>query len=274
MGGYNAVVETDVLQAIIMFVIIMIIAFVDFTAPISNASPIIFENIDIVTIIIFVLMGIFSMFSCADIWQRVISAKDNKTARNSVITASVLFFLFGIAITIIGIVAKTSSPELQSTVALSYGLFQILPSSIAVLAVLMILAAIMSTIDTELFMLSTSIAKDFIGRKKGISDEKIKSIIKYSLIGLTLFSVLFAIFFTNIITIVFGLVSVSLIVTPIIIGSIFWKLKNNAVFTSLLLGLISLITLFVLGFFAQDTAILPLPVSIITLVIGQFAFKK
>ncbi len=274
LGGYKAVVNTDLLQAIIMIILIIIIVAILSCNQVLITSLPQFNTIGLGEIIIYILMGLFSMFAGADIWQRIISAKSNKVARNSTIIAAGLFFVFGFILTIIGILVKTSFSTITSNEAFAYGMFKILPQSILIVAILMILAAITSTIDTELFMLSTSIAKDFRGRSRQLSDEETKKIVKYSLVILIALASIFAIFFTNIITIIFALVSVSLIVSPTIIGSLFFNLKNKAVFISLLFGLISLVLLFVFGMFSQDTAILPLPISLITLIIGQIVIKR
>jgi len=273
LGGFKAVIKTDLLQFFIMAIVFGSILFV---INIGDYTP---EQVDISSvggsyIIIFLLLGTFAVLSGADIWQRVFSAKDIKTARNASFISAILFFIFGTVLTVIGMAAKNNFPTIKSEEALYYGLFHLIPLPLMGIAIIFVLAAIMSTIDTELFYLSSSISKDFLQKKTDTSDDALaKNIRKYILV-LAIISALIAIFFSNILTIVFGIVSLSLAVSPSLAASFFWKIKNNAVFMSMLAGLISLILLVVTGNFNPDSSIITLPVAIVFLIIGQIIFKK
>ena len=155
-----------------------------------------------------------------------------------------------------------------------YGLFQLMPEGILALTVMLVLAAIMSTIDTELFYLSSSVAKDFVGRKSQKDEKQYKKIIYYSLIILAAIAMLIAIFISDIILLAFALLSLTLCVAPVILASFFWKLKNNAVFLSMLAALISFAYLLVTGSLTPDNAAITLPTAIVFLVIGQLVFKS
>ncbi len=270
LGGFKAVIKTDLLQFFIMAIVFGSILFI---INIGDYTP---EQINITSvggsyIVIFLLLGTFAVLSGADIWQRIFAAKDTKTARNASFLSAGLFFIFGTILTIIGMAAKNNFPNIKPEEALYHGLFQLMPLPLMGIAIVFVLAAIMSTIDTELFYLSSSISKDFL---KGTNDEKLaKNIRKYILV-LAIISALTAIFFSNILTIVFGIVSLSLSVSPALAASFFWKIKNNAVFMSMLAGLISLILLVVTGNFNPDNSIITLPVAIVFLIIGQIMFKK
>lgn len=270
LGGFKAVIKTDLLQFFIMAIVFGSILFV---INIGNYTP---EQINISSvggsyIVIFLLLGTFAVLSGADIWQRIFSAKDTKTARNASFISAILFFIFGTVLTVIGMAAKNNFPNIKSEEALYYGLFHLVPLPLMGIAIVFVLAAIMSTIDTELFYLSSSISKDFL---KGTSEEKLaKNIRKYILV-LAIISALTAILFSNILTIVFGIVSLSLAVSPSLAASFFWKIKNNAVFMSMLAGLISLVLLVVTGNFNPDNSIITLPVAIVFLIIGQIVFNK
>ena len=74
--------------------------------------------------------------------------------------------------------------------------------------------------------------------------------------------------------VIIGILSLILAVSPAIIGSLFWKMKSNAVFLSMLAGVISLIILIITGNFNPDNSIITLPTAIVFLIIGQIIFKK
>jgi len=273
MGGFAAVIKTDLIQFIIMFVVFLLVIF---TIDLGDVSS---EQMDLTAtgsfgIVAFLLFGIFAVFAGADLWQRIYAAKDAKTARNASFIASAIVVIIGIALTLIGISARNNFPNIDSAEAFYYGMIQLVPGPLLVISVIAILAAIMSTIDTELFLLSSSIAKDFFYRRNKIPDEKLIQILKSSLVVLAIVSMLIAILFSDILLILFGIVSLIFCVIPVIIASLFWKIKNNAVFLSMVAGSVSLLVLVFVGKFNQDTSIITLPVAFIFLIVGQIIFKK
>lgn len=273
LGGFKAVIKTDFLQFLIMFFIFI---FILFTIDIGKVSS---EQIDLMniggfTIIAYLVLGVFAIFAAGDVWQRVFAAKDVKTVRKASYISAGLFIIFGVALTIIGIAAKNNFPNIEPNQALYYGLFQLVPACLTGVVVIAILAAIMSTIDTELFYLSSSIAKDFFYRRNKIMDEKLARILKLSLIGLAIVSMIVAIFVTEILLILFGIIGLILCVSPVIVASLFWKIKNNAAFISMAGGLLSVIILFATGTFSPDNVVVVFPAAAVFLIIGQIFFKK
>lgn len=273
LGGFKAVIKTDFLQFLIMFFIFI---FLIFTINFGKYSPeqLNLGAIGVPSIIIFLIMGTFVMFGSADIWQRIFAAKSVRTAKNAAYLSALMFFILGTILTFVGVAAKNNFPNVDSSQALYYGLFNLVPAPLLVLSVLVILAAIMSTIDTELFVLSSSIAKDFYHRKKEKSEEQMAKIIKNSLIVLAAISMVVAIFFSQVVTLLFAIVSLLLAVSPVIICSLFWKIKNNAAFLSILGGFLAFVSLIFVGSLNSDTAIITLPAAIVFLIIGQIVFRK
>lgn len=273
LGGFKAVVKTDVLQFAIMAVVFFsILFFID----IGDYTP---EQVNLTSIggsyiIIFLLIGAFAILSGADIWQRVFAARDAKTARNASFLSAFFFLIFGAVLTIIGIAAKNNFPDIKPEEALYHGLFELVPPPLVGIAVIFVLAAIMSTIDTELFYLSSSISKDFLARKHAASDSTLAKNIRTYILVIALISALTAIVFSNILAVLFGIVSLSLAISPTLAASFFWKIKKNAAFLSMLTGLLSLVLLAVTGNFSSDNSIIPLPVAIVFLIIGQIFFER
>jgi SSS family solute:Na+ symporter len=273
LGGFKAVIKTDFIQFLIMFFVFI---FILFTINIGEFAP---EQVNLIniggfSIVAFIVLGIFATFAGADIWQRIFSAKDVKTVRKGSYISAILFIIFGIALTIIGIAAKNSFPDIDSSQALYYGLLQLVPASFVGIATIAILAALMSTIDTELFYLSSSIAKDFFYRRNKVMEDKLAGIIKVSLIGVAIVSMIIAIFVSEILLILFGIISLILCVSPAIVASLFWKIKNKAAFLSMIGGLLALIALIVTGTFSPDNVAIVFPAAVVFLIIGQVSFKK
>ncbi len=273
LGGFKAVIKTDFLQFLIMtFVFVFLLLTINIGEYVPQQFD--FGALGGFATISFLVMGIFVVFGSADIWQRLFATKSISTARKASYLAAVLFIIFGIALTFVGLAAKNNFPNINSSEALYYGFFQLLPTHLLGLAIVVILAAIMSTIDTELFVLSSSVAKDFSYRRKKISDEQIAKIIRKSLIVLAFLSMAVAIFVSEILLVLFGLISLILCVSPSIIASLFWKLKNKAVFLSMIGGVAALIILILIGKFNPNTSVITLPAAILFLIIGQIILKK
>jgi len=273
LGGFKAVIKTDFLQFLIMFFVFIFVLFT------INIGKITTQQADIMsiggfTIVAYLVLGVFAVFAAGDVWQRIFSAKSVKTFRKASFISAGLFIIFGVALTLIGIAAKNNFPNIDSNQALYYGLLQLVPASLVGIAIIAILAALMSTIDTELFYLSTSVAKDFFYRKNKIMEDKIARIVKLSLIGLALVSMVIAIFVSDILLLLFGIISLILCVSPIIVASLFWKIKNNAAFLSLIGGLITVVVLIVTGIFNPDNIAVVFPAAAVFLLMGQIFFKK
>jgi len=272
LGGFKAVVKTDFLQFLIMAVVFIVVLFnLDFGSYTPKQLSV--TSLDGLTVASFVLIGFFTIFAAADIWQRVFAAASTKIAKQASYITAGLFFVFGIILSLIGMAARNAFPDIDSAEALFFGLFQLMPEGILALTVILVLAAIMSTIDTELFYLSSSIAKDFIGRTKQKDEGQLKRIIYYSLVILAIFAMVIAIFVSDIILLAFALLSLTLCVAPSIVASFFWKLKSNAVFLSMLAALISFGYLLVTGTLTPDNAAITLPAAVVFLIIGQILFK-
>lgn len=274
LGGYKAVVATDLLQAILMFFIFAsLVIFLNFNE-INFVNPVYSIAIDPALFIAFFLIGIFVIFASADIWQRIYSAKTASVARKSLYTSTILWLIFGFFITLVGVAAKIRFPNIDPNEAFYWGLFGILPSWLVGLGVVMVLATIMSTIDTEVYLLSSTIAKDFVAsRKRDIDDIQLIKIIKTGMAALSILAMLFAIIVRDVLVVLFGLASFVLSLSPVIVASLFWKLKPNAVFFSMIGGVLAFSALIILGQFTPENSVATLPAALVFLVIGQLIFR-
>ncbi|MCK4918679.1 MAG: hypothetical protein KAS02_02760 [Candidatus Pacebacteria bacterium] len=272
LGGYRAVISTDIFQSILMILILMIVVIV---VPFDNFSlaSLNFFSLDIVSIFIFMIIGIATVLASADLWQRIFSAKNSRVAKQSSYFTAILFFLFGLAITFVGLAAFNSFPNANPDSALYLGIFSLVPEAFLGISIILVLSAIMSTIDTESFLLSSVVVKDFIP-EKFVNKWGIRNTMRGSFFVLILLAILLAIFVNNILIILFGIISLIMSLSSVIFGSLFWKLKSNAVNISMLGGVMTLLVLFVIGKFNTDTAVLTLPVSLVLLIGGQIFLKN
>lgn len=273
LGGFKSVVKTDVFQyfIILLFVIVIGVFMVSGTSMPQKEFSI--GAMGIGTSIAFVILGAFSTFMAPDLWQRVYAAKNARTAKKSLYYSSGLIFVAGFVVALVGIVAKVNFPNIMSDEALVYGLSNLLPAGILGLGLVMLFAAIMSSVDTGLFVLGMSISEDITRAKIDLTKSQLIKITRFSIIGFTILSILIAIFVQNIISVALAFASISLCLIPSLLGSFHFRLKRKAVFISILTGIISVILILSLGYISPESSVISLPVSLVFLIIGQIVFK-
>ena len=96
-----------------------------------------------------------------------------------------------------------------------------------------------------------------------------KKLTRFFMILFIALAILIGIFYQNILVLGFSLASLNLALFPIVFGSLYWKLKEKAVFWSLVIGFISIVILFVANQLSPQNAIISLPVVLIFLLIFQ-----
>ncbi len=101
-----------------------------------------------------------------------------------------------------------------------------------------------------------------------------KKLTRFFMILFVLAAALIGIFYQNILALGFSLGSLYLALFPVVFGSLYWRLKEKAVFWSLVLALVSVVVLFFGNYLNPQTAIISLPVALISLVIFQKIFRK
>jgi len=274
LGGFSSVVKTDFFQFFVMITLIFVLVFSFNTQIVINPEQYNFLSIGIGQIIGFSLIGIFALLISADIWQRAYASASKKVLKTGFYLSGVVILILGFIISLIGIVAKNSFPNIDPSEALYFGFSNLLPSGILGIALIFIFASIMSSADTFAFVTSMNISKDFISCFKKLSKAKLVSITRFSIFSLILLSIITAIFVQNIIDIVFSVVAINLSLGPSLVASFFWRLKEKAVFYSILLGFLSAIVLVAIGYITPETSVVTLPVSLVVLIFGQMFFKS
>lgn len=273
LGGFSSVVKTDLFQFLIMITLIFVLIFSFNTTIKLDPTQYNLFSVGPGQIIGFVLIGLFGLLISADIWQRAYASASKRTLKRGFYFAGFILLVFGLAIGIVGIVAKNNFPNIDPQEALYFGFSNLLPSWILGLALIFIFASIMSSADTFAFVTAMNISKDFISGFVRISKQKLVKITRLSIFGVILLSIILAIFIQNIIDVIFSVVSIGLAIAPAMVASFFWNLKEKAVFYSILLGFLSAIFLILIGYISPETSIVTFPVSLIVLIFGQVTFK-
>lgn len=173
IGGFRGVVLTDFLQFILMFaaVILLLIFAIDrfgFSFLIENLPPAHFTwrgERDSTSAIVWFFIAMTTTLIHPVFYQRCLAAKSDSVARRGIFFAMLLWLIFDICTTLGGMYARAILPTASSATAyLELGL-DILPVGIRGLFVSGILATILSTLDSFLFVSGMSISYDVFFKK-------------------------------------------------------------------------------------------------------------
>ncbi len=273
LGGFRAIVKTDVFQYLLFFILLFIVGFsVSKGITVNLAEAVDFSNSGVGLIIAFFIIGAGFVLSAPEVWQRIYAGKDSKSVKKGLIISAVLCIIAFIAILIIGLSARTYFPNALPEEAAIIGLTQLLPPALIGIGIILFFAVIMSTIDTLLFIISTNFSKDICYRINKEIDLR-----KYTRIGLVIFTfiaAIIAILYQDILALGLSFTSLVIAFAPIVIGSFITKLKPRAVNLALIMSFIVVLALLFAGFVNPMTSVISLPVSLIFLLLGQWLFKK
>jgi len=184
LGGFKAVVKTDMLQYIAMIFIIIILLFVMIKSTTIAAADWNLFKADIGTMVGFFLLGIMFPFALPDLWQRVYAAKNRKALVNGLLLSVVIYFGFALLLGIVALTVKAKFPNIDPDLALIHGLSNMVPSGLIGLAVVLLFSAIMSSVDTYIFTGASIIVQDFTNLDKRRTVKNIKiAIVVLALLG-------------------------------------------------------------------------------------------
>lgn len=252
LGGFKAVIRTDLLQFAVMAGVFLVLlplntnfAELDLDFDIGSPGPLRSAS--------FYVSGFVSLFIGADIWQRVYSARSGRVAKTSLFLAAAVWLMLWVSLLIPGIAARGVAGATAED-ALFFGLFEVLPPELASIAVVGILAALMSTLDTEIFLLASMVAKDFVSRRRELTPDQMATVIRIAMVGVAVPAMLIAIYWPTVLGALFMLLSLQMAIFPAILVSLFRSLNAGVAFSSMVIGSLLVMLTFVFDWSDPDTA--------------------
>ncbi|MEN8192735.1 MAG: sodium:solute symporter family protein [Bacteroidota bacterium] len=291
-GGYKANIYTDAVQFFIMFIGFFIIVFVainswgdiafledqlpsKFLTFTGEASP--------TFIVVWFLIALWT-FADPGFHQRCYSAKTTQVAKYGIIISIFFWALFDLLTTTTGLYAKALLPELSNPV-LAFPMLaeKILGSGLKGIFYAALLATILSTLNSFLFLSATTFGRDFISKYR--NDSGIENLTSYTRIGLiasAIISIVLAYSFTSVIEIWYVLGSVLIPgLLMLIFSAYFPKLKissRHAFIESIAAITTSLAWMIIRSFVSQYTVISeiePMIIgTIVAVVIHTFSLRS
>lgn len=276
IGGFKAVVRTDIIQYIIIIFLLVLLTFILFDGSLIPVSEWNFFQMNISVIIGFFIVGILFPFAMPDLWQRVYSSKNKKTFKKGILLAAFVYALFAFLIGLVALTIKAKFPGINPDLALIYGFNHLLPRGLLGLSVLLLFAAIMSTVDTDLFTGSSIIVQDFYNWSKQKTVKNLKKVI----FVLGIIGMLIAILIQDLVLSSYIFIAFILILAVIVIST--WvrkKIKPLTLIFGFIIGIVSIIFLLIYylvfaGGLQPIMVVYGIVLTIIGLIIGGIVSRK
>lgn len=274
LAGFKAVVRTDFFQLLIMILMSVSVAAVLLGKTHIPAVDLDLARLGLGNILGFVIIGGLGVMVAPDIWQRIFATKDEKNLKRGLSYAALILPLLAIAVSVIGLATKQFFPGILPEDALVTGFSQLLPFGLKEFGMVLLYAVALSSSDTVAFVVSSIFTRDFKNYLPRYSGESMRKLTRFFMVLFIALAVVIAILYQNIIALGFSLASLNLMLFPVVIGSLYWKLSQPAVFWSLALGFLSVLGLFISNALNPETAVISLPVVLFSLLVLSFLLKK
>lgn len=223
VGGFGSVVKTDMFQFMVIFLVLVLVSLTIQQG--GEVPPEMYEpfNAGPVNIIAFLLLGVLTPFATQDYWQKVFAMKNEKVVKQSFAVGAGVNILLTVALTYVGLVARAEyfDPDVititneHAEMMVLHTFTDLVPCEFQIAVLIAFFAAILSTSDTYLFLLSLNVTNDLLPNKEENAQEGIKRI-RLALVAVGILSLLIALFFQRIEDIVVTFKALGIGIAPVI----------------------------------------------------------
>jgi len=219
IGGFKSVILTDLFEWLTLFVIFLVPFLINEKGvqitinwnSISSPGNLIYSLVPLVFLII---------ATGGDVWQRIFSARNSRTARNGLLLTAPFYLILSVGVILFGLSVKAALPDVPAGKAFLL-LFnsEIYSGSLLAVLGLFTVAAITSTVDTQTFVFSSAIVTSKgsqINTNIEESKDKITLLRKVIISFLCLISII-SYLIGDIVIFLFSSYSISTILFPVLI---------------------------------------------------------
>jgi SSS family solute:Na+ symporter len=181
LSGFRAVVRTDILQMVLMFggflvLLPIAVSTIGGFGELWRALPTSHRSWDgglgCQTVLVWYLIALQTVVE-PSFYQRVFAASSPRTARTGVLVSVVLWVAFDFLTIFTGLAARVLLPELSDPMAAYPALAElVLPPWMAAFFTVSLVAIVMSTLDSYLFIAATTVGHDLFGRVGDLSRDR------------------------------------------------------------------------------------------------------
>lgn len=272
LAGFKAVVRTDFFQMIIMFVMTLSVGAFLFGKVNIPATEFDLGTLGIGNTFGFLMLAGFGIMVAPDLWQRIFATEDEKSLKRGLNYSAAILLFLGVIISVVGLATKQAFPNIVPEDALVVGFSNLLPFGLKEFGMVLLYAVTLSSADTVTFVVSSIFTRDLKNYSRRYSEESMKGLTRFFMIFFVAAAIITGILYQNILALGFSLASLNLALFPVVFGALYWKLKQRAVFWSLVFGFLSILILFFTEQLNPQNAVLSLPVVLASLVIFQKLF--
>ncbi len=238
MGGIYSVVWTDLFQGIMTVVFAVIFygfAFkqIDFSfavlgerlAAVGKAEMMTFAGTNVMNLITKFITGVIGILVAQIYWQRCFASNSPKTARNGLLYSGIIAIVMTMMTAIVGMIILTMNQSLDANSAMSWFMMNKVPLFISATIFMLILAAGMSSADSNLNSASVLVTNDLIKPfAKNITDKELVKYAKILTVVIGVFAALGAIYASSILSLfskAYTMAGAGLV--PLLVIGLVWK---------------------------------------------------
>ncbi len=222
-GGLRAVVVTDMVQFVLMFVGFMVLvpvcvvkfgglAFLRSAVPAAHFTW--DGGLGAQAVLVWYVIAMATLVEPA-FYQRCYAAKTESVARRGIGLAIGFWVLFDLMTTTAGLYARALLPDLADPVQAFPALAaHVLPGFWQGVFTVSLLATIMSTVDSYAFIAAVTLGRDLVGRARGVSEDVALRYARWGLLATAVLAVALALWAQSVVTLWKALGSVG---TPVLL---------------------------------------------------------
>ncbi len=245
LGGIYSVLWTDLVQGIMCLVfgvIFYLYAFskIDFSlallgerlAAVGKGELWSFSNVSGISLLTKFVTGCVGILVAQIYWQRCFAAKGPKTARRGLLYSGIIAIIMTMGTALVGMIILSINQGLDANSAMSWFMMNHLPLLISAAIFVLILAAGMSSADSNLNSASVLITNDLVKPfAPNMSDKKLVSLAKILTVVIGVCSALAAIYASSILSLfskAYSMAGAGLV--PLLVIGLVWKERSGETF--------------------------------------------
>jgi Na+/proline symporter len=240
IGGFRNVVRTDYIQWIAIAVVFLLF-FANFSNNLMSVEAVQWDFFSAPAdlIIAFFLVGLVYPFSAMEVWQRMFALEKSKKIVAAMTRFGIMYFLFGVVLCLIIMIIRTFDATLDPDFAIVEGIVRFFPATFVALGTVAFFAAIMSSLDSYLFVTNATVVHDFFDPQKKLSPEVIEKKMRWTLLILGILTLCIGFVWRNIVDIAVYFSGITIVISMLVFFSWIWRkhISQNALIFSGVVGL-------------------------------------
>lgn len=181
----------------------------------------------------------------------------------------------GIVITLISLEAKAALPGIEPRMAFGEGMRLMLSDAAIGAALIMVFAAIMSSADTQIFVVASALSMDIFGKSKRrqYTKRQLRNLTRFFILLFTVLGFILAWQLRDMITIIVFITGVGFTIIPAALLSFHFNIRANVAFGSFIAGIVYVAVLIAAGLLIPEFAIASIVISFLYILCGQLYYK-